>query len=96
LSEEQGKIAEIDELSQRLESYLSITSRDSLRVAKELYDNGYRKLPSNDRFEQLANLLGLWRRRLPGYELNSPIYLRLKLCIDQLESILTGKPMPKP
>ena len=51
--EAQGKIiaetakimATVDELSQRLESYLPITGKDSLRVAKELYDNGYRKLP---------------------------------------------------
>ena len=49
----------------------------------------------DDKLEQLANLLGLWKSQLPGYELNSLIYLRLKLCIGQLESILTGKPMPK-
>ena len=42
--EAQQEMASKDELSQRLESYLPITPRDSLKAAVQLYIDGYRKL----------------------------------------------------
>ena len=61
-----------------------------------------------DRLEQVANLLALWKARLPDYEhplkyakdldpyvAQRNIYDRFKLCIDELEEILIGKPLPK-
>lgn len=51
--------------------------------------------------EQAANLLALWKEHLPKYKKynegwpgKEAVIHRFKLCIDELESVLTGKPFP--
>jgi len=61
-----------------------------------------------DTLEQVANLLAFWKVRLPEYEhppryakdvdpyiAQEKVYVRFKACIDELESVLTGEPLPK-
>lgn len=53
-----------------------------------------------EKLEQVANLLALWKECLPGYK-EGPYWPgkqlavgRLELCISQLEAVLTDKPLP--
>lgn len=55
------------------------------------------------RLEQVANLHASWEARLEQLRItlkqeHAPIfdasYNRFKLCIDELEAVLTGKPLP--
>jgi len=63
-------------------------------------------MTNQEKLEQVANLLALWKARLPEYEkptrykdvdpytAQEMVYIRFKDCIDELEAILTGKPLP--
>jgi hypothetical protein len=50
-----------------------------------------------DKYEQICNLLALWKARLPEYyeePINQAAVQRFQLCIEELEAILAGKPLP--
>lgn len=50
-----------------------------------------------DRLEQVADLLTLWKTQLPEYyeePINQAVVQRFQNCIDELESVLVGKPLP--